>query len=85
MAPDALQRPRWDGEPAELGQLFHVRQERGDKQLEAVCRLLSHELGWELRLEVNGDLQRSGVCRTREEVLSTVDEWNASMLEKGWK
>ena len=42
-------------------------------------------LGWELRLEVNGDLQRSGVCRSREEVLSTGEEWNAAMLQGGWK
>ena len=85
MAPDALQRPTWDGQPAELGQLFRVRMERGEKQFEAVCRLLSHQLGWELRLEVNGDLQRSGVCRTREEVLSTGEAWNAAMLQGGWK
>ena len=32
-----------------------------DKPLAAVCKLWTHHLGWEVRLEINGDLQRSEV------------------------
>jgi hypothetical protein len=84
MSFESLPRLTWDGQPKELGLLFHVHTDRGDKSLEAVCRLLSHQLGWELRLEVNGDLQRSQVCSSQDEVLATGEEWNGAMLEKGW-
>ena len=33
---------------------------------------------------VNGDLQRSQVCRSAEEWLDTADKWKAAMIEKGW-
>jgi hypothetical protein len=70
-----LQREHWNGQPTHLGDLFRVSKTRGDKHLEAVCCLLSHQLGWELRLEVNGDLQRSEVCRSQDEVWSTSEQW----------
>ncbi len=52
--------------------------------LEAACRLVTHALGWELRLEVAGSLQMSHVCRARDEVLDTSEQWKAAMVEKGW-
>ena len=79
-----LQRDAWTGTPTELGLFFTAHRDRGDKRLDAICRLLSHQLGWELRLEVNGDLQRSQVCRSQDEVLTTGEAWKAAMLEKGW-
>jgi hypothetical protein len=36
-----------------------------------------------VRLEVNGDLQRSQVCRSQDEVLTTGEQWKAGMVEKG--
>ena len=79
-----VQRFQWDGQPVELGQLFRVHKDRGDKRLEAVCRLMSHQLGWEVRLEVNGDLQRSEVFRSQDDVLTAGDQWKAALSEKGW-
>ena len=49
----------------------------------AQCVLFSHEFGWELRLEV-GELFRTQVCRSTEEILDTQESWKASMIEKGW-
>ena len=46
---------------------------------------MSHELGWELRLEIDGDLQRSAVCRSQDEILDTMEQWKAAMIEKGWQ
>lgn len=59
---EVLQRSDWFGEPAALGRAFTLHKQRCGRSLEAACRLVSHQLGWELRLEINGDLQRSEGC-----------------------
>jgi hypothetical protein len=79
-----LRREQWTGPPTLLGDLFRVAKTRGDKRLEASCRLWTHQLGWEVRLEINGDLQRSEVFRSQDEVLTAGETWKAAMLEKGW-
>ena len=81
---DVLQRSDWFGEPAALGRAFTLHKQRCGRSLEAVCRLVSHQLGWELQLEINGDLQRSEVCRSADEVLTVSEKWKAAMCEKGW-
>ena len=48
------QREYWDGHPLELGDAWTLR--KGDKV--ARCTLVSHPLGWELRL-LTIDLLRS--------------------------
>ena len=45
--------------------------------------MVSHEFGWELRLMV-GELMRSQVCRSSEEILTTQEAWKAAMIGKGW-
>jgi hypothetical protein len=42
---------------------------RGDKRLDHACQLWTHYLGWEIRLEINRDLQRSEPSR-RTEILT---------------
>jgi hypothetical protein len=81
---EVLQRPDWRGDPFDVGDLFRLHKDKSGRQLEAACRLVTHQLGWELRLEIAGSLQRSQVCRTQDEVLDTSDEWKAAMIEKGW-
>ena len=54
--------------------------DRGGKRLEAVCALLTHQLGFELRLNINGELRRSQLCRSTDEVLSLTDRWKTSLL-----
>jgi hypothetical protein len=49
----------------------------------AQCVLFSHQFGWELRLEV-GELFRTHVCRSTEEILDVQEAWKAGMIEKGW-
>ncbi len=82
-AMDVLQRPDWHGSPVHLGELFMVRK----NQVEARCVLRSHQFGWELCLQVglNRDFLQTKVCRTRDEVLTTGEEWKAQMIEKGWQ
>jgi hypothetical protein len=71
-------------EPVMLGDLFLLHKDRCGRQLEAACRLITHPLGWELRLEIAGSVQRSQVCRSQDEVLDTSDQWKVAMIEKTW-
>jgi hypothetical protein len=79
-----LQRRDWTGEPFCVGDLFRLHKNRCGQQIEAACRLVTHQLGWEVQLEVAGSLQRSHVCRSQDEVLDTSEQWKAAMVEKGW-
>ncbi len=74
------QREHWDGHPVELGDAWIMR--KGEKV--ARCILVSHPLGWELRLMMI-DLLRSQVCRSSAQVLDTSEQWKAAMIEKGWQ
>jgi hypothetical protein len=53
-----------NGTPRELGACWVLR--KGKRQ--ARCEMWSHVFGWELRLIASGELLRSQVCRTQEEV-----------------
>ena len=79
-----LQREHWNNQPTHLGDLFRVSKARGDKTLTALCKLWTHALGWEVRLEINGDLQRSEVFRSQDDVLTAGETWKAAMIKRGW-
>jgi hypothetical protein len=76
---DVPQRSDWDGHPVDLGAAWILR--KGTKV--ARCSLVSHPLGWELRL-MTPDLLRFQVCRSSEEILETHEQWKAAMQAKGW-
>jgi hypothetical protein len=77
-----LQRPNWHGSPVDLGELFILKKNRR----QAVCKLRSHQFGWEVRLFIGAqaDIVQTQVCRTQDEVLTTGEQWKAAMIEKGW-
>ena len=52
-------------------------------ELCAVAKASRGSRSWELRL-ITTDLLRSQVCRSTDEVLTTHEQWNAAMREKGW-
>ena len=79
------QREHWSGQPGELTEAWRLRKLGCGPAKEAVCRLLSHQFGWELRLEANGELIGSQVCRNNEQVLTTQEQWKKAMVEKGWR
>jgi hypothetical protein len=72
------QREFWH-HPVDLGDAWILR--KGHKV--ARCILVSHQLGWELRL-MTTDLLRSQVSRSSDEILDTTEQWKAAMLAKGW-
>lgn len=77
-----LQRPFWTGEPRDLGELFTL-EKRGRK---AVCKLVTHQLGWECRLFIGSqeEVVQTQVCRTEEDVLRTSEKWKAALRETEW-
>jgi hypothetical protein len=77
---NVLQRPFWDGVPKELGMWWTLRKNAH----EAICRMFSHALGWELRLDVDGQMMRTAVCRSQEDVLDASQEWREAWRTKGW-
>lgn len=71
-------------EPELVGELFRLHRMRCGQPLEAACHLLTHPLGWELRLDVAGSTQRSEVCRSQDTALDLSAEWKAGLVETGW-
>jgi hypothetical protein len=49
----------------------------------ARCVLLTHQLGWELRID-SGDLLMTQVCRSDRDIEDVAATWKGSMIEKGW-
>jgi hypothetical protein len=43
----------WNGDPERLPDGFTVTKPKGDHVLTAVCEVWTHEMGWELRLQVD--------------------------------
>lgn len=70
--------------PIKQGDLFRVHKTRRERQLEAVGELWTHQFGWEVCLMIAGDLQRSEVCRSQDDVLTTAEQWKAALIKKGW-
>lgn len=77
--------PPVSAEPVPVGELFRLHRRRCGQPLEAVCRLVTHPLGWELRLEVGGSVQRAEVCRSHDAALDASARWKAGMMETGWR
>ena len=80
MAESVFQRSMWDGTPREEAVWWTLKK----GQPRAICRMFSHQLGHELRLEVKKQLVESQVCRTDEDILSCQERWRAALEAKGW-
>ena len=78
-----LQREHWNGQPTYLGDLFRVSKMRGEKQLSGRLPTLDASSGMGGTLDVNGDLQRSEVFRSQDEVLTAGETWKAAMSREG--
>jgi len=66
----------------ELGELFILHKNRR----EARAIIMTHQLGWGMRLMVGAQLEvvQTKVCRSEEEVFDCGDRWKAALMEKGW-
>jgi hypothetical protein len=70
---------------ANLSEGFRLRKSRCGGQLEAICWLRSHPLGWELVLDADGTFRRSQACRLSDDVLATTEMWKAALVDRGWQ
>jgi hypothetical protein len=73
------QREFWTGQPTELETMWTLR--KSGKVARSV--LLTHQLGWELRVE-SGDLLLTQVCRSDREIEEVSAGWKGAMIAKGW-
>ena len=82
MAPhnDLQQYNDFGGVPQVVALVFRLT--RGGRVL--VCELSTHPLGWALRASDGGDLPRTQVCKTEEEVFATTAAWKQAALDAGW-
>jgi hypothetical protein len=63
-AVDFLQRLNWYDSAVELGELFILKKNRR----QAVCKLRSHQFGWELLLFIGrNEIVETQVCRSQDE------------------
>jgi hypothetical protein len=81
MPSDVFQRDRYDGVARELAVWWTLTREATNG--EAVCRMFTHVVGHELRLEERGQLVESQVCCTDEEVVACQERWRAGLEAKG--
>ena len=77
---NVLQRELLQGQPSKLGEVFVLK--KGHRTSER--QLWSHWSGWELRLEVDGEMVQTVVCRAEEDVFATAERWKAAAQAKGW-
>ena len=73
------QREFRNGQPAQL----ETRWTLAKRGKVAPLVLLTHQLGWELRVE-SGDLLLTSVCRSDRDIEDVSAAWKAAMIEKGW-
>ena len=83
---DTPQRDRWNGPPERHPDAFVVRKQKDSRELTAVCEVWSHQLGWELRLQIDGrGLQMSSVVRSVTAIMETAEQWKTALVESGWR
>jgi hypothetical protein len=75
-----FQRTIWDGVSREEATWWTLH--KGERV--AVCRMFTHQLGHEMRLEVANELVASQVCREDDHILSWQERWRVGLEEKGW-
>jgi hypothetical protein len=85
MPSEVLQREFWRGNLFRSAPAGLVTNPSAARREKPSASLWSHQVGWELRLMIDGGiLQRSQVCRSNDEVLDTQEQWKAAMVGKGW-
>ena len=72
--------------PERVSDGFSMFKGVGARTLTATCERRTHQLGWELRLLIDGhNLHMVRVVRSAHEMLTTIDEWRTDMAEFGWR
>jgi hypothetical protein len=83
---DVPKRQFWNNsERKRLPDAWRLTKVKGGHTMTAVCEVWAVEMGWDLRLMIDGcGLQFSSPCRSGREMVDRADEWKAAMIENGW-
>ena len=75
----------WSGQPERLPDGFTMTKPEGIQTHVAVCETWTNLNGWELRLILDGhDVPTTTVVRSADDMRALVEQWRATMLDKGW-
>jgi hypothetical protein len=75
-----------NAEPERLPDQWRMTKVKGDHTMTAVCKVWAVEMGWELRLMIDGHgLQLASLCRSGREMVDRADDWKAAMLSAWWR
>ena len=75
-----------NAEPERLPDQWRLTQVKGDHTMTAVCECWAVEMGWDLRLMIDGHgLQMSSLCRSGREMVERAEEWRMAMAQRGWQ
>ena len=73
-----------NADPERLPDAWRLTKVKGEQTLTAVCQVWAVELGWDLRVFIDGALMKSHVCRSGGEMADRAEEWRAAFEVKGW-
>jgi len=71
--------------PERLADAWRLTEVKNGQTLVAVCEVWAVELGWELRLFVEGSMIQCSLARSGREMVDRAEEWRVAMTEKGWR
>jgi len=73
-----------NADPERLPDAWRLTKVKGEQTFTAVCQVWAVELGWDLRLFIDGELMKSQVCRSGGEMVDRAEYWRAAFEVKGW-
>jgi hypothetical protein len=80
MSDRAVNLPEYHDRPKRIDGVWRLTKGRHT----ATCDLFTHPLGGELRVEVDGDFQRSEAGRDGLALIDLAMEWKQQFVSKGW-
>ena len=73
--------PAWDGTMREVAEVFRLRKD----QRTAVCTLVTHPIGGEVRVTVGRELLRSEAARDGLTLVNAALAWKQQFIDNGWR
>jgi hypothetical protein len=72
---------RWKGTLREVARIWTLHKGSG----EAVCKVLTHPAGWEVRLTIDDFVLGRDTFQREAAILSHAAEWRTRFIEHGWQ
>lgn len=76
-----LCRDSWNGTQREVARVWTLR--KGSR--EAVCKVLTHPAGWEVRQTIDGFVLSRDMFEGESALLNHAAEWLTRFIEHGWQ